>query len=94
MTAHSEALKVASAEIQDLKQVNTTLKEEVGDCKRDSWRWTLKLHGEQEKDGEDARRVAINILGKVVPGISERMEEAVDIAHHLGRGEMMVHTDL
>lgn len=84
VTSHKEELKVVSAEIQNLKKVNTTLKEEVGDCKRYSWRWTLKLHGVQEKDGEDSRRVAINILGKVVPGISERMEDAVDIAHRLG----------
>lgn len=44
----------------------------------------LKLHGVQEKDGEDVRFVVINVLGNVVPGISERMEVAVDIVHHLG----------
>lgn len=84
VATQKEALKVVSAEIQDLKLVNKTLKEEVGDCKRYSWRWTLKLHGVQEKDGEDVRRVAIDILSNVVPGISERMEDAVDIAHRLG----------
>ncbi|KAL0203733.1 hypothetical protein M9458_001751, partial [Cirrhinus mrigala] len=68
----------------DLKQTNTILKEEVGVCKRYSWRWTLKLHGVQEKDGEDVHGVVINILGNVVPDISERMEETVDIAHRLG----------
>ncbi|KAL1250572.1 hypothetical protein QQF64_018368 [Cirrhinus molitorella] len=64
--------------------MNTTLKEEVGACKRYSWRWTLKLHGVQEKDGEDVRDVVIKVLGNVVPGVSERMEDAVDIAHRLG----------
>ncbi|RXN32359.1 membrane-spanning 4-domains subfamily A member 4A-like protein [Labeo rohita] len=37
------------------------------------------------KDGEDIRGIVINILGNVVPGISERMEEAVDIARILAR---------
>ncbi len=75
VTTHNEALKVVSTEIQDLKQMNTTLKEEVGEDKRYSWRWTPKLHGVQETDGEDIHGVEINILGNVVHGISDRMEE-------------------
>lgn len=84
VSTHKEALQVVNTEILELKQVNATLKEEVGVCKRYSWRWTLKLHGVQEKPGEDVRSVVINILSKVVPGISDRMDDAVDIAHRLG----------
>ncbi len=65
--------------------MNKTMKEEVGECKRYSWRWSLKLHGVREKDGEDVRKVAIDVLGNVVPGISDNLEEAVDIAHRLGQ---------
>lgn len=85
VATHKESLKVVSTEIHELQKMNKTMKEEVGECKRYSWRWTLKLHGVREKDGEDVRKVAIDVLGNVVPGISDNLEEAVDIAHRLGQ---------
>nr|XP_055039773.1 uncharacterized protein LOC129427366 [Misgurnus anguillicaudatus]XP_055039774.1 uncharacterized protein LOC129427366 [Misgurnus anguillicaudatus] len=84
VATHKESLKVMATEIQELKSANKTMKAEIGECKRYTWKWTLKLHGVREKDGEDARRVVIEILSNVVPGISDDLEGAVDVAHRLG----------
>lgn len=81
---HKESLKVVATEIQELQNANKTMKAEIGESKRYSWKWTLKLHGVKERDGEDARKVVIDVLSNVVPGISDDLEGAIDIAHRLG----------
>lgn len=85
VASHKESLRTVATEIQVLQKVTKTLKEEVDECKRYTWRWTLKLHGMREKDGEDVQKAAIEVLSNVVPGISDYLEDAVDIAHRLGQ---------
>lgn len=93
VATHKESLKVVDTEIQELQNANKTLKAEIGESKRYSWKWTLKLHGMREKDGEDARKVVIDVLSNVVPGISDNLEGAIDIAHRLGPKRGDVPTD-
>ncbi len=71
-------------EIQRLKEENKSLKSGLYECRRYSWRWLLKLHGVREKEGEDIRMVAIDICGRVAPGIRDGLNQGVDIAHRLG----------
>lgn len=81
---HKEILKNTKQEIENLKKENRILREGVADCKRYSWRWALKLHGQKEEANEDVRRVVITIIGKVAPGLQEYLEEGIDIAHRVG----------
>ncbi|KAL1261292.1 hypothetical protein QQF64_006557 [Cirrhinus molitorella] len=81
---NKEALKSIDGEIQSLKDENKSLKSVLYECRRYSWRWLLKSHGVREKEGEDIRMVAIDICGKVAPGIRDGLSQGVDIAHRLG----------
>lgn len=81
---HGKSIKDAQSEMDKLKEENRLLKTAVAECKRYSWRWSLKLHGLKENDHEDVRKEVISILGKVAPGLQVYLEDAVDIAHRLG----------
>ncbi len=80
---HKEALNHLESEIHALRKENKSLKTSVQECSRYSWKWCLKLHGIAEKDREDVRSVVTNILEKIAPGIGDRLQDSVDIAHRL-----------
>lgn len=84
VAVHKESLSAISTEIKGIKKTTKSMKLELGECKRYSWRWTLKLYGVKEKEGENTRGVTVDILSNVVPGISEDLKGVVDIAHRVG----------
>ncbi len=87
---HKEALKCIDGEIQSLKEENKSLKSGLYECRCYSWRWLLKLHGVREKEGEDIRMVAIDICGRVAPGIRDGLNQGVEIAHRLGKARAII----
>lgn len=52
---------------------------------KDSRRWCLKLLGVKERGEENVRSTAINHLARVAPRIKDKLEEAVDVAHLVGK---------
>lgn len=82
--AHKEAIGHLESELRTLKEENKSLKANIQDQKRYTWRWFLKLHGVAEKDAEDIRRVVLDILERIVPGIGDRLQDSVDVIHRLG----------
>ncbi|XP_078790757.1 uncharacterized protein LOC144986724 [Oryzias latipes] len=90
--ANSEAIKRNKGVLEHLeKRVaelqgdNKRLREAVAEHARYKRRWNLRLNGLAEKDGEDIRETVIGILTRVVPIGADRLREAVDTVHRLGR---------
>lgn len=68
-----------------LQTENKRLNQAILEQARYKRRWNLRLNGLPEKDGEDTREVIIGILTRVVPLSVEKLREAVDTVHRLGR---------
>lgn len=47
-------------------------------------RWNLRVSGIQEQQGEDVRKILIDLFGKVSPEIADQLVYTLDIAHRLG----------
>ena len=78
-------LEVMKKEINLLQAENKTLKANIADCQSYSRRWSLKIHGVKEEDGENIRSRIIEILGKVAPNIRDSLKDGVDIVHRIGQ---------
>lgn len=48
-------------------------------------RWCLRIKGLDERKDEDIRKQIIEILGKIVPDMETKMEDAVDVVHRVGK---------
>lgn len=81
---HGVKIALIEKENKELRAENLRLKENFDEMQRYSRRWNLKLQGVPERDGEDTRSVTISILKQVVPGIQDKMEDVIDVAHRLG----------
>lgn len=75
----------AEASIQHMQQENVSLKSRVEELERYSRRWCLKLLGVKEREEENVRSITINHLARVVPSIKDKLEEAVDVVHRVGK---------
>lgn len=84
VTAHSEKIQLIDGEMEKLKKDNLDLSMKLSDLQRHGRLWNLKLHGVKEENGEDIRRITMDILCNVAPQISDKMPLAVDIVHRLG----------
>lgn len=62
-----------------------SLKSRVEELERYSRKWCLKLLGVKEREGENVRTITINHLARVVPRIKDKLEEAVDVVHRVGK---------
>nr|XP_033488804.1 serine/threonine-protein kinase rio2 [Epinephelus lanceolatus] len=71
--------------IKKLQAENKTLKKDIVDCQRYNRRWSLKVHGVKEEEGEDIRRKIIDILGNTAPKLRNNLEEGLDIVHRAGQ---------
>lgn len=71
--------------VQKLQEENQALKAEIAECQRYSRRWSLKIHGVKEDEGEDIRRKIVDILGKTAPKTRQSLENGIDIVHRVGR---------
>lgn len=82
---HDERLSAMEKEMRALKTENVSLRANIAEAQRYSRRWSLKMHGLKETDGEDVRRITIDALAKVAPKIQGQLDRVVDVVHRLGR---------
>uniref|UniRef100_A0A3P9JJZ9 Reverse transcriptase domain-containing protein n=1 Tax=Oryzias latipes TaxID=8090 RepID=A0A3P9JJZ9_ORYLA len=82
---NKEVLEHLEKRVAELQGDNKRLREAVAEHARYKRRWNLRLNGLAEKDGEDIRETVIGILTRVVPIGADRLREAVDTVHRLGR---------
>jgi len=61
------------------------LKEQLGEQERYKRRWSLRIKGKKEDLNEKIRAITVNLLCKVAPDLAEKMKDAVDIVHRVGR---------
>lgn len=77
-------ISVLQKKVAELQIVNSSLKKAHEEQARYNRRWNLRMIGLQEKDGEDARKLVIGILTRVVPLSVDRLRDRVDVVHRLG----------
>lgn len=61
------------------------LKERLVEQERYKRRWCLRIKGKKEDVNENIRADTVNLLCKVAPDLAKKMEDAVDIAHRVGK---------
>ncbi len=79
-----ERLSGMEKEMQTLKTENASLRANIAETQRYSRRWSLKMHGLKETDGEDVRQITIDALAKVAPKMQDHLDRVVDVVHRLG----------
>ena len=69
------------------KSEESTLKcsNRVSDLERYGQRWNLRLYGVPEAEREDVRAEVISVCQQVLPSEKEKLHDAIDIAHRVGR---------
>lgn len=85
---HTKKIGKAEASIQHMQQENVSLKFRVEELEMYSHRWCLKLLGVKKREEENVRTITINHLARVVPRIKDKLEEAVDVVHRVGKQRM------
>lgn len=80
-----QTLESMKSVVSKLQTENKTLKADIADCQRYSRRWSLKIHGLREEEGEDIRSKIIDTLGKMAPKLRDGLKEGVDIVHRIGQ---------
>ncbi len=85
VASHGEKIGKAESSIQHMQQENASLKLRLEEQERYSRRWCLKLLGVKEREDENIRMTAISHLARVVPWIKDKLEEAVDVVHRVGK---------
>lgn len=89
---NSEDIEGCKTKIKSLEQQVGSLLKEKGDLKerlveqeRYKRRWCLRIKGKKEEVNENIRADTVNLLCKVAPDLADKMEDAVDIVHRVGR---------
>lgn len=89
---NSEELKECKTKIKDMEEQIDSLKKENDDIKnrllnqeRYKRRWCLRIKGIKESVNENIRAEVVELLGKIAPDLKEKMNEAVDVVHRVGR---------
>lgn len=89
---NSEDIEVCKTKIKSLERQVGSLLKEKGDLKerlveqeRYKRRWSLRIKGKKEDVNENIRADTVNLLCKVAPDLADKMEDAVDIVHRVGR---------
>ena len=77
-------MKIKSLE-QRVGSLLKDLKERLGEQERYKRRWSLRIKGKKEDLNEKIRAITVNLLCKVAPDLAEKMKDAVDIVHRVGR---------
>lgn len=85
VATQGEKICKVETSMQAVQQESAALKLRVDDLERYSRRWCLKLLGVKERGDENARSTAINHLARVAPRIKDKLEDAVDVAHRVGK---------
>ncbi len=89
---NSEELKECKMKIKHLEKQVETLTKENEDMKgrilnndRYKRRWCLCIKGTKEKNNENIRAEVVKLLSKIAPDLEEKMDEAFDVVHRVGR---------
>lgn len=89
---NTSALKGIIEDVDKLKKQVVTLQKENADLHesclehaRYKRRWSLRLNGIPEREGENTQEEVIKILTKVVPLPTEHLQNMVDVVHRLGQ---------
>lgn len=89
---NSEDIEICKTKIRSLEQQVGSLLQEKEDLKerlveqdRYKRRWSLRIKGKEEDVTENIRAEVISLLCKVAPYPAEKMEDAVDVVHRVGR---------
>ncbi|KAL1250477.1 hypothetical protein QQF64_018273 [Cirrhinus molitorella] len=75
-------------EVSKMAKENAELKERVQELERYKRRWNLKLRGLKEKTEERTRDEVLEIMAKINPQWSTKLESMVDSVHCVGKKEM------
>ncbi len=78
-------VKIHDERLSGMEKEMQTLKANIAETQCYSRRWSLKMHGLKETDGEDVRRITIDAPAKVAPKIQDHLDRVVDVVHRLGR---------
>ncbi|KAK6492305.1 hypothetical protein HHUSO_G4617, partial [Huso huso] len=94
MEFNAVEVKECKQKVSTLEKQVSTLRTEVDELKERSReqdrykrRWNLRVNGMREKMNENIREDVIQLLGRVAPEWSQKMDEYVDPVHRLGRKE-------
>ncbi|KAL0153456.1 hypothetical protein M9458_051239, partial [Cirrhinus mrigala] len=85
VASHDEKIGKAESSIQHMQHENASLKLRVEELERYSRRWCLK-----EREDENIQMTAISHLDRVVLRIKDKLEEAVDVVHRVGKQQLDV----
>lgn len=61
------------------------MKGQVANNDRYKRRWCLRIKGKKENARENIRAEVIQLLSKIAPDHAEKMDEAADLVHRVGR---------
>lgn len=68
-----------------LKKENEDIKSRLLESERYRRRWSLRLIGKKEKLNENAREDVVKILKRIMPEMQEKIDDAVDVVHRMGK---------
>lgn len=71
--------------VETLKKENEDMKSQVANNDRYKRRWSLRIKGKKENAGENLKAEVIQLLNKIAPDLAEKMDDAVDVVHRMGR---------
>lgn len=74
-----------SAKVSEQTTTISLLESRISEAERYKRRWCLRLYGVPETETENVKIKVTEICKGVVPELAEKMSEAVDVAHRLGR---------
>uniref|UniRef100_A0AAV2LE70 Uncharacterized protein n=1 Tax=Knipowitschia caucasica TaxID=637954 RepID=A0AAV2LE70_KNICA len=57
----------------------------MNDSERYNRRWNLRLHGLKESEGENVKKMMIDICSAVAPDTGESLHLFIDVCHRVGR---------
>ncbi|KAJ8390804.1 hypothetical protein AAFF_G00099360 [Aldrovandia affinis] len=78
-------------EVTKIGTENANLRERVLELERYKRRWNLKLRGLKEQDNENTRETVSQILVKIAPQWTDKIDSIVDSVHRLGKKENCRH---
>lgn len=71
--------------VEKTEQSALKIMHRVSEVERYGRRWNLRLYGIPESEGEDVRVKVINVCQEVLPSEKNKLADAVDVAHRVGR---------
>ncbi|XP_060762132.1 uncharacterized protein LOC132871716 [Neoarius graeffei] len=80
-----EKTKVLENAVRELQKENLELKEKTEELERYQRRWNLRLNGLPETEGENTRQEVAELIARMIPEWSHKMDIILDTVHRLGK---------